>query len=80
MPRIPVVEAESVKAMLPTLEENSRIVEVRQLGDRFGDMIRRKRYVQAVTLAREIVERFPGTKAAADLKHQMPRLEELAGG
>lgn len=74
------VESEAVAAMLPTLRDNARIEEVRRLRDRFGDMIRRKRYRLAMTLAGEIIEDFPDTKAAVELQEQMSRLRELAAG
>ncbi len=70
-------EADAAEAMMPTLEENARIEEVRRLRDDFGDMIKRKRYTQALYLAQEITSRFPDTQAAKELIDQMDRLREL---
>jgi len=71
-------EADEARAMLATLEGNARIEEVRQLRDRIRDMIKRRRYAEAVNTAREVLHRFPDSQAANDLRGQMARLEELA--
>lgn len=71
-------EADEARAMLATLEGNARIEEVRQLRDHIRDMIKRRRYTEAVNVAREVLHRFPDSHAANDLRGQMARLEELA--
>jgi hypothetical protein len=67
-------EAPTVRAMLPTLEENARIEEVRRMRDEFTDLLRRRRYAEALTVGEEILVKFPETRAARDLRVQMPRL------
>ena len=72
-------EGKIVAAQISTLEDNARIEEVRDLRDRLHECLERRRYEEALGLAREVVRRFPGTAAAAELVQQLPRLEELAG-
>ena len=71
-------EADAAKSMLATLEDNARIEEVRQLRDDFRDMIKRRRYAEALEIAHDVLERFPSTQAASDLRGQIGRLRELA--
>jgi hypothetical protein len=66
--------------MMPTLVDNARLQEVRQLRDRFLEMIERRQYAEAVDLARHVVEHYPETAAAEELRDKMPRLEKLARG
>jgi len=72
------LEADAVRIQLRTLEENARLEEAREMRDRFRDLLSRRRYAEALETAREVLRRFPDTQAAADLRDQMPRLEELA--
>ena len=71
-------EADAARAMLTTLGDNARIEEVRKLRDHIRDMIKRRRYVEAVEIARDVMQRFPDSQAAVDLRDQIGRLEELA--
>jgi len=71
-------EADTVASRIATLEENARIEQVRGMRDRIIDLIRRRRYAEAIGLGKEVVEKFPDTKAAGDLRAQMPRLTRLA--
>ncbi len=71
-------EAELVRAQMPTLEENARIEEVRRMRDEIREMLARRRYAEALELARRVVEQFPDTAAAAELREQLSRLKELA--
>jgi outer membrane protein assembly factor BamD (BamD/ComL family) len=73
-------EAKLVTAQIDTLEDNARLEMVRDLRDRLRECLERKRYEEALQIAREVIRRFPGTAAAEDLAQQLPRLEELAGG
>ena len=71
-------EADSAAVMLTTLQDNARIEEVRKLRDGLRDMIKRQRYGEAVAIAQDLVDRFPDSHAANDLRGQMARLRELA--
>jgi leucyl aminopeptidase len=72
-------EADLVRAQLPTLTDNARIEEVRELRDRIRDLINRRRFPEAFELARDLVARFPQTAAAEELRQQMDKLAERAG-
>ena len=71
-------EAAEVTGRLATLQENARIEEVRELRDRIRDLIERRRYHEAATIAEDIVARFADTQAAADLRGQIDQLNRLA--
>ncbi len=73
-------EAKKVRTMLPTLVDNARIEEVRELRDRILNMIERRRYSEAIELADHVVENFPETTAAAELRDQLPKLRQRAAG
>jgi tetratricopeptide (TPR) repeat protein len=73
-------EGKMVAVQIPTLEDNARLEEVRDLRDRIRECLERRRYDEALQLAREVIRRFPQTAAAAELAQQLPRLEELARG
>lgn len=71
-------EADAVRAQWETITDNARIEEVRELRDRIRDLIDRRRFAEAVELARDLVGRFPDTAAAQELRGQLARLEALA--
>ena len=73
-------EAESVTLQMTTLETNARLEEVRQLRDEIRDMIERRRYAEAVEIAKDVLKRFPESHFAAELRGQIGRLRELAAG
>jgi tetratricopeptide (TPR) repeat protein len=71
-------QADAVAAQIPTLEENARLEEVRELRDRIRDLLERRRFNDAISLAQDVIKRFPDTHAAAELSSQMDKLAELA--
>jgi tetratricopeptide (TPR) repeat protein len=71
-------EADTVRSRLDTLRDNAQIEEVRELRDRIRDLISRRRFPEALELAKDVVHRFPNVAAADELRQQMGRLEELA--
>ena len=71
-------EAREVSTMMPTLQDNAKIEEVRGLRDRIQDMVRRRRFAEAADLARDVIRRFPETQAAIQLRQQLPRLQQRA--
>ncbi len=73
-------EANTITLRMTTLEENARIEEVRQLRDEMRDMIERRRYAEAIEIAKDVMERFPQSHFAGELKGQIGRLRELAAG
>lgn len=71
-------EAQRVRATLSTLQDNARIEEVREMRDYIRDLISRRRYSTALEVARDLIERFPDTVAAGELRQQLDRLAELS--
>lgn len=71
-------EADAVRAQMGAIRDNARLEEVRERRDRIKNLIERNRYAEAIELAQEVIESFPETAAAEDLRDQMSRLEELA--
>jgi len=71
-------EADEVSVQMPTLQENARIEEVREMRDRARDLLRRRRYAEALRVAEDIVSLFPDTQAATELRAQMERIRRLA--
>ena len=71
-------EADAIRTQLSTITDNARIEEVRILRDQIRDMITRRRFGEAVELARDVIKRFPETAAATELAEQMSRLEKRA--
>lgn len=71
-------DAESVRMQLPTLEANAEI-EIRQhLEARIMEYVRQGRYIEAVELAKIVIERYPDSPQAEALRAQLERLQELA--
>ena len=71
-------EADLVNAQMGTLCENARIEEVREMRDGIRELLSRRRYAEALSVARDVVDRYPGSAAGEELQRQMPRLEKLA--
>ncbi len=71
-------QARQVQGQLQTLEDNARLQAARELGASIRDLIARRRYAQAVRLAEELIENYPETAAAEDLRRQLPRLRKRA--
>jgi hypothetical protein len=65
---------------MPTLRDNARLQEARDLRDRITHMLSERQFSAALELARQVMARFPETAAAEELRQQMARLEELAKG
>lgn len=71
-------ESEAVRMQLPTLEANAEIEERQRLEARIMEYVRHGRYIEAVSLARQVIEQFPDSPQAGALRAQLERLEELA--
>lgn len=71
-------EAQITMSQIPTLEDNARIEEVRRLRDQICDQIIKRQFASVCKLAADVVDRFPRTAAATDLRKQLPKLKELA--
>jgi len=71
-------ESEAVRMQVPTLEANAEIEERQRLEARIMEYVRHGRYIEAVSLARQVIEQFPDSPQAEALRAQLERLEELA--
>lgn len=71
-------EAEAFLMQIPMLESNAQIEHRQQLEAQIMDYAKHGRYIEAVDLARQLIQRYPGSPQAEALKSQLPRLEELA--
>lgn len=69
-----------VSERISTLTDNARIEEVRRLRDEIRLHISNQQFKLAYDLAFQVVEKFPETMAANELRDQLPRLKERAQG
>ncbi len=71
-------EAAALRAQMATLETNAEIDIRQKLEVRIMDYAKHGRYIEAVELARKMIEKYPESPQAEALRGQLPRLEELA--
>ncbi len=71
-------ESEAVRMQLPTLEANAEIEQRQRVEGRIMEYVKHGRYMEAVSLSRQVIEEFPDSPQAEALRAQLPRLEELA--
>lgn len=71
-------EAEALRQQLPTLEANSEIKVRQKMEAEYRDLLNRRRFDEALSLAHALIERYPNSKQAEVLREQIPRLEEKA--
>lgn len=71
-------EAYALRQQLPTLRENSEIVLRRKMESDFRELLNLHAYEEALHLAHELIERYPGSPQAAALRDRLPWLEEKA--
>jgi len=69
--------AQKVMPQLATLQENAGITERKENEVQIQQLIRAKRYAEAIALGDQMIERFPGTKQAETMTELRPRLEEM---
>lgn len=71
-------EADALRLQLPTLEANAGIKIRQQMESDIRDLLKHKRFADAVDLARDLIERYPNSPQAEILRDQLPKLEEKA--
>jgi tetratricopeptide (TPR) repeat protein len=69
-------QAKQTRAIMPTIVDNTRIEEVRELRTRIIDMMERRRYADALEMANHVIENYPETAAADELRNQIAHLRE----
>lgn len=71
-------EAEALRLQIPPLKANAEI-EVRQkLEAEIMDFVKHGRYIEAVELAKKVIEMYPNSPQAEALRTRLGRLKELA--
>ncbi|MCP4375736.1 MAG: hypothetical protein GY794_06120 [bacterium] len=68
-------EAQTLTESMNTVRKNAHFEEARELRDRIRDLIKRKRYPEAVEIAEDLMQRFPNTQVANQLKSLLPDLK-----
>jgi len=68
-------QAKKVASSMSTVRKNAHFEEARTLRDRIRDLIKRKRYSEAVEIADDLIRRFPNTQVAKQLKSLLPDLK-----
>jgi tetratricopeptide (TPR) repeat protein len=68
-------EAQTLTESMTTVRKNAHFEEARELRDRIGNLIKRKRYPEAVEIAEDLMRRFPNTQVAKQLTSLLPDLK-----
>ena len=68
-------QAQRISATLSTIENNAKLEEIRDLRNRFRDLVARKRFAEAVEIAEDVGSRFPDAKIAGELRRQIPHMK-----
>lgn len=71
-------EAEALRVQIPTLETNWEIEKRQRLEAQIMDLAKRGRYMEAVELAKKVIERYPDSPQAEALRLRLDRMVELA--
>lgn len=75
-PRSP--EAQALRMQLPTLRENAEIQTRQQMETQIRDLIKERRFDDALRIAHELLDQYPDSPQAGVLRDQLPRLQEKA--
>lgn len=67
-----------VAQQLPTLRENAEIAARQELEQHLQQLIRSRRFDEAIVLAEQIIRDYPHSPQAAECRSILPRLEQLA--
>jgi hypothetical protein len=72
------VEAETLRLQMATMETNAEIEKRQELEEQIKDLVKRRNFIQAVELARYVIDQYPSSPQATALRGQLEKLEELA--
>jgi hypothetical protein len=72
------IEAEAIRGQINTLETNAEIEKRQDLEEQIKDLVRRRNFIQALELARFVIENYPTSPQASALRVQIEKLEELS--
>jgi len=70
----------AIRGQLKTIRENAEIEERQEQERRIQELIRGKQFFEAIDLAEDLLQRFPGSPQAETLKNLLPKMRELAMG
>jgi outer membrane protein assembly factor BamD (BamD/ComL family) len=73
-------EAQALLMQLPTLRENAEIQTRQQMEQQYAEMIRTRRFGDALRAAREMIATYPNSPQAEIMRQQLPRLEQRVSG
>jgi len=71
-------EAELLREKMETLRANAEIEKRQQLEEQIKDLIKRRNFIQALELAKYVIQEYPDSPQAQALREQMEKMEELA--
>jgi outer membrane protein assembly factor BamD (BamD/ComL family) len=69
-----------IRAQLKTIRENAEIEERQEQERRIQELIRTKRFPEAIDSAEDLLRRFPSSPQAESLQKLLPKMRELAIG
>jgi outer membrane protein assembly factor BamD (BamD/ComL family) len=69
-------EVRELRQQLPTLQANVEIHKRQEMEATIRELVRTRRYPDALRIANELIERYPQSPQAAVLRDQLPRLQE----
>ncbi len=70
--------AEALRLDLPTLQENAAAHDRKQAEEHFKDLLKHQRYDEAISVAREVLQKYPHSPTATELNKLLPRVQEMA--
>jgi outer membrane protein assembly factor BamD (BamD/ComL family) len=71
-------EAHDLRLQLPTLKVNVEIQTRQRTESEIRLLVKQHRYVEAVRMAQDLIEQYPGSPQAKVLQSQLPKLQEMA--
>jgi hypothetical protein len=70
--------AEKVRAQFRTIQDNAEIEERQEQEAKIQELVRAKRFAEAIELAEDVLDRFPNSPQADSLAQLLPKMRELA--
>jgi len=70
--------ADALRLDLPMLQENAAAQERKEQESTFKDLLKRQRYEEAISVARNVIQKYPQSPTATELNKLLPRVEEMA--
>jgi tetratricopeptide (TPR) repeat protein len=70
--------SDKLRPQLQTIRDNAEIQERQEQEHRIQELVRSKQFAQAIELAEEVIDDFPGSPQAESLQAMLPKMRELA--